>query len=187
MYMAHYKDSLFRTIFNNQTAASEVYNAVHHTAYAPHQIIINTLSDSLWTGQKNDVSFLINRRLVVLAEHQSSLNENMPLRFLLPVVRLLEQSIPDRQAVYRQKGIKVPRPEFLVFYNGERPLAPVSYQYLSHSFEEEGYKGINLELKVKVYNINYGMNRRLLKGSEGDSGGSGEESDKGLCEGEGTE
>jgi hypothetical protein len=49
----HYKDSLFRTLFNTEKAALEVYNAVHHTHYDAHtQVIINTLTDTLWTGWK---------------------------------------------------------------------------------------------------------------------------------------
>ena len=42
------------------------------------------MGDSLFTSQKNDLSFIINGKLVVLVEHQSSINENMPFRFLQP-------------------------------------------------------------------------------------------------------
>jgi hypothetical protein len=112
--MAHYKDSLFRSIFNNKKAALEVYNALHNSHLDVHtHVFINTLSDTLWTAQKNDVSFLINHKLIIMAEHQSSVNENMPFRFLQPIVRLFEQGISDKKAIYRQRRIRLPRPEFV--------------------------------------------------------------------------
>jgi len=36
-------------------------------------------------GQINDVSFTVGDRLIVLIEHQSTINENMPLRLLMYV------------------------------------------------------------------------------------------------------
>jgi hypothetical protein len=40
----------------------------------------DTLTDTFFTNQKNDVSGLIKNTLVVLTEHQSTINQNMPLR-----------------------------------------------------------------------------------------------------------
>jgi len=48
-------------------------------------IDINTLSNALLMGQINDVSFTVGDRLIVLIEHQSTINENMPLRLLMYV------------------------------------------------------------------------------------------------------
>jgi predicted transposase YdaD len=163
-----YKDSLFRSIFNNEKAALELYNAMHNTHYDEHtEIVINTLHETLWTGQKNDVSFLINGKLVVLAEHQSTVNWNMPFRFLQPLARLFENSIPDKHAVYRQGRIKLPRPEFAVFYNGTDPFPEVSSMRLSDAFERvEGFEEARLELLVTVYNINERNNWAMMERSE---------------------
>jgi len=84
-----YKDSLFRSIFGNRKSALALYNAVHGTTYdlADTEVVINTLGETLWTQRKNDLSFLVNRTLVVVAEHQSTINENQVAPVRLSPVR----------------------------------------------------------------------------------------------------
>ena len=105
-----YKDSLFRSIFGNAKSALALYNAVHGTSLDARdtEVVMNTLNETLWTPRKNDLSFLINRGLVVVAEHQSTINENMPYRMLQYVCRLFEKGIEDKKAVYRQALGRVP-------------------------------------------------------------------------------
>jgi hypothetical protein len=150
--MAHqYKDSLFRSIFNNEKALLRLYNALSGAHYDDNtQITINTLSETLWTGQKNDVSFILDGKLVLLVEHQSTINANMPFRFLQPMARLFDNGILDRNAVYHKRLIKLPRPEFVVLYNGTDFLPEQSEMRLSDAFEsierflgENDYGGYN--------------------------------------------
>ena len=144
----------------------ELYNSIKGTNYDEHtELVINTLQETLFTHQKNDVSFLIDGKLVVLAEQQSTINWNMPYRFLLPVARLLENAISDKDAVYRQKLVKLPRPEFIVLYNGTADFPNKKEMRLSDAFEEVEGVGTNLELLVTVYNINSGHNEDLVKKS----------------------
>ena len=93
-----YKDSLFRSLFGNERAALALYNALHGTNYRGQDtdVTINTLEETMLTPKKNDLSFTVNGKLVVLIEHQSSINANMPIRFLHPILRLLEDSIEDK-------------------------------------------------------------------------------------------
>ena len=164
-----YKDSLFRSLFSNEKAALELYNALHGTDYSEQnaKITINTLSESLVTSQKNDLSFIINGKLVVLVEHQSSINENMPFRLLYPVLRIFENGIPDKKTVYRKALIKLPRPEFIVLYNGTAPFPDRETLRLSDAYEQvEGYDKINLQLEVQVYNINEGRNAETVNRCE---------------------
>ena len=156
-----YKDSLFRSLFGNEKAALALYNALHGTNYNEQDtdIKINTLDDSLFTPQKNDLSFLVNGKLVVLIEHQSSINENMPFRFLHPILRLLEDSIDDKKAVYRKTLVKLPRPQFIVLYNGTEAFPEEMTLRLSDAFQKVAdVEEIYLEVVVKVYNINEGRN-----------------------------
>jgi hypothetical protein len=156
-----YKDSLFRSLFGNEKTVRKLYSALHRTNYSERdtKITINTLSESLFTSQKNDLSFIINGKLVVLVEHQSSINENMPFRFLYPILRIFENSIPDKKAIYRKSMIKLPRPEFIVLYNGTDPFPDQKLLRLSDAYEQlEGFNAIHLELEVLVYNINEGRN-----------------------------
>ena len=41
--------------------------------------------------------------------YQSSVNENLPFRFLQSISRIFENGIPDKKAVYRTKLIKFSR------------------------------------------------------------------------------
>jgi hypothetical protein len=89
-----YKDSLFRSLFSDKQTLLELYNSIKGTHYDEKTtLVINTLTETIFTHQQNDVSFIIDRRLVILVEHQSTINENMPYRFLLPAAHLFENSI----------------------------------------------------------------------------------------------
>lgn len=81
----------------------------------------------------------------------------MPAKFLEYVARLNEKLIPEEKR-YRQKLIRLPRPEFYVFYNGEADCPAEKSMCLSSAFSSGGggVKAVDspLELSVKVYNIN---------------------------------
>jgi hypothetical protein len=159
-----YKDSLFRTLFSDEDELRDLYNTLKGTTYDKNTpITINTLSETLFFGGKNDISFSIDGKMVILIEHQSTINQNMPFRCLSPVLRLFENSIPDKNALYQQKRILFQRPEFLVLCNSPDDFPDYQEFRLSDSFMQvEGNTEINLELRVKVYNINKGRNEALL-------------------------
>jgi hypothetical protein len=95
----------------------------------------------------------------------------MPFRFLSPIARLFENSISDRNAVYRQSLVKLPRPEFIVLYNGGAGYPDKTTLRLSDAFERvEGNAAVNLELAVKVYNIGKGRNDEMVRKSGSLSG-----------------
>jgi hypothetical protein len=90
----------------------------------------------------------------------------MPFRFLSPIARLFENSISDRNAVYRQSLVKLPRPEFIVLYNGGAGYPDKTTLRLSDAFERvEGNAAVNLDLAVKVYNIGKGRNDEMVRKS----------------------
>jgi hypothetical protein len=161
----HYKDSLFRSLFSNEEALRELYNALSGGALGKDTpIVINTLNETLFTARRNDLSFFAGDRLVVLIDHQSTINENMPFRFLEPVFRLFENGITDRNAVYHRKRIRLPWPEFIVLYNGLDPYPEYAEERLSEAFAAGPGRGApNLELVVRVYNINEGKNGRIAE------------------------
>jgi len=161
-----YKDSLFRSIFGNEKSALALYNAVHGTSHDPRdtEVVMNTLSETLWTPRKNDLSFLINRSLVVVAEHQSTINENMPYRMLQYVCRLFEKGLENKKAVYRRALVKHARPRFIVLLNSAAAFPDHQKMRLSDSFERvAGFDGVTLELEIDVYNVNAGRNRSILE------------------------
>lgn len=171
-----YKDSVFRMLFNNKKEALGLYNNLFDTDYTDESLIdIVTLEDVLFIPRKNDVAFTMNGRFVVLVEHQSTINENMPLRFLIYIARLYEKII-DADNIYRRKLIKIPAPEFVVLYNGRDDLKQDGKVVtelelnLSDAFKDDdvqpelfkGDKGTQLELKVKVIDIRYSSHNKLV-------------------------
>ncbi|GAB7141111.1 Rpn family recombination-promoting nuclease/putative transposase [Deferribacterales bacterium RsTz2092] len=164
-----YKDSVFTKLFSDKEKLIELYNAIDGVTYTLSDgIIINTLENVLFMGRRNDISFTIGDKLVVLMEHQSTINDNMPLRFLEYIARLYE-GIVDDEAVYKRNRLTIPRPEFIVLYNGVNPLKADDYYIkLSEMFaKDETHKDVHnfLELEARVLNVNKGHNRQVLQAS----------------------
>jgi predicted transposase/invertase (TIGR01784 family) len=164
-----YKDSVFTKLFGTPEKALELYNAISGKNYPPNtKVKIVTLSDALYMEQLNDISFVIDGKLVVLIEHQSSINKNMPLRMLIYIAREYELLTNGRD-LYKERRIKIPSPEFVVLYNGEKEMVDFKEMKLSDSFElAQDFP--NLDLVVKVYNINKGRNSEMAAKSSSLSG-----------------
>ena len=99
----------------------------------------------------NDIAMLVDNRLVVLVEHQSTINENMPLRLLEYVSRIYEQLVPSEDR-YEKKMIKIPYPEFFVFYNGTEDYPVETELRLSDAFifPDEKYNVKSSDLTIEI-------------------------------------
>jgi len=166
-----HKSSVFSLLFSNPVVLRELYSAIAGINLpADIPIDINTLSNVLYMGRLNDISFTVDKRLVVLIEHQATINENMPLRLLLYIARIYEKII-NRRKLYQTKLEKIPRPEFIVLYNGADAFPDHKELKLSDAFmktenlEATGNKKLPMELIVKVYNINPGHNLQIFEKS----------------------
>ena len=95
------------------------YNALHEEQL-PNNIEIKKLrvENVVYMNFKNDFSFKTGDQVLVLGEHQSTLNNNMPLRELMYIGRVLEQLIPIKDR-YRKGQVHFPTPEFYTLYNGK--------------------------------------------------------------------
>jgi predicted transposase/invertase (TIGR01784 family) len=161
-----YKNTLFRKLFGEKGTVLELYNAIRGTNYGPDtNMSMVTLDDTMYIGPLNDVSFTIDNNLVVLIEHQSTVNENMPLRMLQYIAKSYEKLTDDADK-YKCKRIKIPRPEFIVLYNGEEEVPDMVVLKLSEMFAECDMEyPYNLEVIVRVYNINKGRNPEMARRS----------------------
>ena len=73
----NYKDSVFRMLFSEKDKLIELYNAIFDTEYTDDESVdITTLEDVVFKTMKNDISFVLGGRAVLLVEHQSSINNN---------------------------------------------------------------------------------------------------------------
>ena len=112
-----YKDSVFTRLFGEKDKLAELYNAISGTNYAPDDITMITLENVLFVGLINDISFVLDGRLIVMIEHQSTINPNMPLRFLLYAARTYLELV-ERETIYSSSLVELLPPVFIVLYNG---------------------------------------------------------------------
>jgi len=162
----NFKDSMFRSLFRNSARFLELYNAIKGTNYGPDtEMVDTTLDDALIMDELNDVSFLIDGKLVVFIEHQYTLNYNMPLRMLMYAGRVMETLLKSRD-IYREDMVEIPDTEFYVIYNGKTEFPDHVTLRLSDMRNEERKKyPPKLELVVDIYNIYNGANAELLSRS----------------------
>ena len=164
-----YKNNVFTMLFSDPDLLRELYCALGGVCLPPDApVTINTLENVLFMGKYNDISFEIGGKLVVLIEHQSTINPNMALRLLMYIGRVYEKIIDGRD-IYSKKPLSIPQPEFFVLYNGTDPFPDQEIYRLSGSFEKLENLGLAekdtpaLELIVKVININEGRNKDIAE------------------------
>ena len=164
-----YKDSVFSFLFSDPDVLRELYCALEGITLPPDvPVTINTLQDVLYLDRVNDISFEIGDKLVILIEHQSTINPNMALRLLMYIARVYEKIIEGKK-IYSTQMIKLPRPEFYVLYNGTSSYPDEKTLRLSDMYENVESLGLSnkdspeLELIVKVVNINEGRNEGIIK------------------------
>jgi len=91
---------------------------------------------------------------------------NMPLRHLLYFDELVKDYINGQKKLkdadlYQRAQIGIPRPKFIVLYNGDETVEDETILQLSDSYFGEGESALNLT--VKVYNVNKGSGSTLLE------------------------
>jgi len=127
------------------------------------EIKFTTLEDVIYMTRKNDISFLLENVFIILFEHQSTINENMPIRDLIYYATII-QRIYNNKKFYEPSKVLLPRPEFIMLYNGTQEMPDYSELKLSDNFAGSGET--HLQLTVKVYNINEGRNPEIMKRCE---------------------
>ena len=155
----NYRDSLFRKYFEHPDKLAALHELLTGIPTAEQNVEIKTLKSVLFNRLKNDISFKVGDRFIVLFEHQSTINPNMPARMLLYSAMLYRKML-SKESIYSKKLIPLPAPEFYVLYNGKEPWTDNSKLYLSSAFAENQH---NLELVVTVRNIRYNKDNELLQ------------------------
>ena len=163
---SEYKDRLFHFIFGseeNREWALSLYNAINHTHYQnPALIKRNILREILYLGMHNDVSFLIYTQRNFF-EQQSSCNPNVPLREMQYAGKLYEKYIKEHKLnKYGSRLIQLPVPRLVVFYNGTDSQPDELILQLTDSFPEEKRPLTDIEVRVRMININYGKSKEIL-------------------------
>lgn len=156
---------LFDKIFSDKESILELYNAIAQTEYTDESAIsVNTIKRAVFFGIENDKSFIIDDILNIY-EHQSTINPNMPVRGLMYLSELYRQYIYENKLdIYGEKQILLPKPIYVVFYNGERKQPERQIISLQSAFPENiAIKKEFLDFKAVMLNINYGYNKELME------------------------
>jgi len=148
-----YQDSLFRFMFSDKESAIELYNAIEGTDYGlDTEVVFTTLDDVLYVESKNDLSFEIAGKYVVLTEHQSTINYNMPIRHLEYITQTYKNTLTNED-LFRRKRIPILTPEFYVIYTGKDDWQTEELR-LSESYIGKPPEN-SLELVVKIIDVRY--------------------------------
>ena len=158
-----YKDTIFRMLFSDKKNLLSLYNALNGKNYGDcDELEIVTLENAIYMSMKNDLAFILDLALF-LWEHQSTYNPNIPLRDLMYIAKEYEKYIKEKGiSLYSNRQQKIPAPQFIVFYNGNRKIGECMEHRLSDAYETVRGEPA-LELKVLVININEGYNQKLME------------------------
>lgn len=166
MINKEHKDRLFCFLFgseSNKEWTLSLYNAVNGTDHRDaDDILFTTMDDAIYMGMKNDVSFNLFH-VMNIYEQQSTYNPNMGVRQLMYAGKLYDKYIHrNKLNIYGKRIVKLPIPKLVVFYNGTEGKEDRILK-LSDAFETKGQAvESDIEVKVRMININYGQNRKLL-------------------------
>lgn len=160
-----YKDRLFRKIFSdekNKEYLLELYNELNGSTYSNlDDLEITTIDNVIYMGMKNDISFLLDSTMS-LYEQQSTFNPNMPLRGLMYFSKLYNKYITTRHLnIFSNSLVKIPAPQYYVFYNGKQEYPDRMELKLSDAFHIKKTEGF--EWTAIMININYGRNKQLME------------------------
>ena len=164
------KDRLFRFIYGreeNKKWTLELYNAVNGTSYTDEsEIEIVTIDSVVYMKMKNDVAFLLGG-FVNLYEHQSTFNPNMPLRELIYLAGIYSKYVYKKNLnIYGDTQLILPVPRLLVFYNGTDKMPDETVLELKNAFPENIRDRSDVEVRVRMININAGHSNEIMRKSE---------------------
>lgn len=160
------KNSVFVDLFYADESAEEndiaLFNAIHNESLPEGTTIRRFKVDTtIYMNFQNDISFDAGGKLLIFGEHQSTVNENMPLRSLLYIGRAYEQLVAIRDR-YKRKQVPLPTPEFHTFYNGKEKWDKEKELRLSDAYMIKDSQPM-LDLKVKMININPSEQHEILE------------------------
>ena len=160
------ENSVFVDLFyeDESAEANEIalFNAIHDEPLPEGTKIRKfRVDNTIYMNFQNDISFDAGGKVIVFGEHQSTINENMPLRSLLYIGRAYERLVPPRSR-YKKKLVPLPMPEFYTFYNGKEKWEKEKELRLSDAYIVKDGEP-SLELKVKVINIRPEEHHEILE------------------------
>ena len=149
-----FRDTLFRSYMATPENLAAVHTTITNIPTSPKDISITTLQNVFWERYRNDVSYDVGERYMVLGEQQTTKNGNMPLRMLIYAVFLYINNLP-RRVYFKENTQSLKFPEFYDFYFGDKNDPLEETLKLSDAFPKDITLQPMLEVTVKRFNIRY--------------------------------
>ena len=120
----NYKDSVFVDLHSEdkilkKQAVIDIYNALHDEKISKKDVIdFIKLETVFFHKVRNDVAFTVNDKLVVLLEHQSTVNENMAFRCLeyITVMYSTEMMEPEDKFLQKPFIVNIYNHFYIIFF-----------------------------------------------------------------------
>ena len=152
------KDSVFTDLFQNKKYLLQLYKSLHPEDDVTEDdltdvTIKNVLTDNIY----NDLGFVVEDRLMIFVEAQSSVwTVNIIVRALMYLVQTWHDYFErTKQNLYKSKKVQMPMPEIYVIFTGERKTRPSEI-----SLSQEFFAGRDCGIDVRV--------KMIYDGKEGD-------------------
>ena len=142
------KNSVFLDLFQNKSYLLMLYKTLHPEDITATEdsltdvTIENVLTDNLY----NDLGFIVNDKLMILIEAQSTWTMNILVRVLLYLAQSYHEYFQrTNQNYYKSKKVKIPKPELYVIFTGNKGRKPDKI-----SLSEEFFEGSDTDIEVKA-------------------------------------
>ena len=142
------KNSVFLDLFQNKSYLLKLYKALHPEDITATEdsltdvTIENVLTDNLY----NDLGFIVNNKLMILIEAQSTWTMNILVRVLLYLAQSYHEYFQrTSQNYYKSKKVKMPKPELYVIFTGNKGSKPDKI-----SFSKEFFEGADIDIEVRA-------------------------------------
>ena len=144
------KNSVFLDLFQNKSYLLKLYKTLHpeDTTATEDSLTDITIENVLTDNLYNDLGFIVNNKLMILIEAQSTWTMNILVRVLLYLAQSYHEYFQSTsQNYYKSKKVKVPKPELYVIFTGSKGRKPDKI-FMSKEFFEGA--DIDIEVKAKV-------------------------------------
>ena len=152
------KDSVFTNLFCEPKYLLQFYQAIHpeDSGVKEEDLRTVTLENILTDGIYNDLGFIKDDKIMILAESQSTWTANIIIRALEYLVNSYRKYFSENDMdLYKSKKVRLPKPELYVIYIGNRKTRPKEI-----TLSEEFFHGEKTALEVTV--------KMIYDGKQGD-------------------
>ena len=142
------KNSVFLDLFQNKSYLLRLYKTLHpeDTTATEDSLTDVTIENVLTDNLYNDLGFIVNNKLMILVEAQSTWTMNILVRVLLYLAQSYHEYFQrTSQNYYKSKRVKMPKPELYVIFTGNKGRKPDKI-----SLSKEFFEGADIDVEVKA-------------------------------------